>query len=48
MVLGTPERRSLLAKAITSATLTYCNTRQATTPPRFRPAIAKRNGKRSG
>ena len=48
LVLGTPERRSLLAKAITSATLTYCNTRQATPPPRFRPAIAKRNGKRSG
>jgi N-acetylmuramoyl-L-alanine amidase len=48
LVLGTPERRSLLAKAITSAMLAYCNTRRATPPPRFRPAIAKQNGKRSG
>lgn len=48
LVLGTPERRSLLAKAIASAALTYCNTRQPPSQPRFRPAIAKKNGKQSG
>jgi N-acetylmuramoyl-L-alanine amidase len=48
LVLSTPERRSLLAKAITSATLAYCNARQTPSQLRFRPAIAKRNGKRSG
>jgi N-acetylmuramoyl-L-alanine amidase len=48
LVLSTPERRSLLAKAITSAAADYCKTHRAPVQPRFRPAIAKRNGKRSG
>jgi N-acetylmuramoyl-L-alanine amidase len=51
LVLSTPARRLLLAKAITGAVTDYCRTHQASPPPRekrFRPAIAKRNGKRSG
>jgi N-acetylmuramoyl-L-alanine amidase len=48
LVLSTPERRSLLAKAITSAVADYCKAHQTPTPTRFRPVIAKRNGKRSG
>ena len=50
LVLGTPERRSLLAKAITNAAADYCTAHQ-TSPPRenrFRPAVARKNGKRSG
>jgi N-acetylmuramoyl-L-alanine amidase len=48
LILSTPERRSLLAKAISSAVADYCKTHQAPLQPRFRPAVAKRNGKRSG
>ena len=51
LVVSTPERRSLLAKAIASAALDYCNAHQAGAPPREkrpRPAVAKGNGKRSG
>jgi N-acetylmuramoyl-L-alanine amidase len=50
LVLGTPERRSLLAKAMTNAALAYCNAHQAlpSRDNRFRPALARRNGKRSG
>jgi N-acetylmuramoyl-L-alanine amidase len=51
LVVSTPERRSLLAKAIASAALDYCNAHQAGAPPRekrVRPAVAKSNGKRSG
>lgn len=51
LVLGTPERRKLLAEAITGAVVDYCAAHQAASPPRhnrFRPAVAKKNGKRSG
>ena len=48
LILNTPERRTLLAKAITNAALDYCKAHQAAPAPRFRPAVAKRNGKRSG
>lgn len=51
LVLSTPERRLLLAKAISDAALSYCNTHQASTPPRdkrLRPGAAKRNSKRGG
>jgi N-acetylmuramoyl-L-alanine amidase len=48
LILNTPERRTLLAKAITSAALEYCRAHQGPTAPQFRPAVAKRNGKRSG
>jgi N-acetylmuramoyl-L-alanine amidase len=48
LVLNTPERRALLANAITNAALDYCKAHQAHPAPRFRPAIAKRNGKRTG
>ncbi len=48
LVLSTPERRALLARAVTNATLAYCNAHQGPPAPHFRPAIAKRNGKRSG
>ena len=48
LILNTPERRALLAKAITNATLEYCKAHQTAPAPRFRPAVAKRNGKRSG
>lgn len=51
LVLATPERKALLAKAITAAAAAYCRMHQQIAPPkqnRFRPAIAKSNGKRSG
>jgi N-acetylmuramoyl-L-alanine amidase len=51
LVLSTPERRSLLAKAITGAAMDFCTAQQAIAPPRemrFRPAVAKKNGKGSG
>jgi N-acetylmuramoyl-L-alanine amidase len=50
LVLSTPERRSLLAKAMTNAVADYCKTHQALSSRdnRFRPAVARRNGKRSG
>jgi N-acetylmuramoyl-L-alanine amidase len=51
LVLSTPERKALLSTAIANAVLDYCRTNQAKSPPRerrFRPAIAKSNGKRSG
>jgi N-acetylmuramoyl-L-alanine amidase len=48
LILNTPERRALLAKAITNAALDYCKAHQAFPAPRFRPAVARRNGKRSG
>lgn len=50
LVLASPERRSLLAKAIANAAVEYCKAYQSGPPRenRFRPAIAKKNGKRSG
>ena len=48
LMLNTPERRTLLAKAITNAALEYCKAHQGPPAPRFRPAVAKRNAKRSG
>ena len=47
LVLATPERRTLLAKAITSAVADYCRTHQPATPRerRPRPALA---AKKSG
>jgi N-acetylmuramoyl-L-alanine amidase len=48
LILNTPERRALLARAIANAALDYCKAHQAPPAPRFRPAVAKRNGKRSG
>jgi N-acetylmuramoyl-L-alanine amidase len=48
LILNTPERRALLAKAIANAALDYCKAHQGPPAPRFRPAVAKRNGKRSG
>jgi N-acetylmuramoyl-L-alanine amidase len=51
LVVSTPERRSLVAKAITGAVLDYCRTQQAPSPPRekpAKPAVAKSNGKHSG
>jgi N-acetylmuramoyl-L-alanine amidase len=48
LLLATPERRTLLAKAITSAVADYCKTHQPATPAREkrpRPALAaKKNG----
>lgn len=37
LVLSTPERRSLLARAITNAVLGFCNSRPAGPPPRDKP-----------
>jgi N-acetylmuramoyl-L-alanine amidase len=52
LVLSTPERKMLLAKAIASAALAYCNAHGAVPvardKTRFRPVVAKRNGKKSG
>ena len=51
LVLSTPERQALLAKAITNAMLAYCKTHQTGLGSRGKgpkPAVAKSNGKRSG
>jgi hypothetical protein len=47
LVLATPERRTLLAKAISSAVADYCKAHQPASPPREkrpRPALAAKRG----
>ena len=47
LVLRTPERQSLLAKAISNAVVEFCNSRKVDPPPRKRAKPAKRAAKRS-
>ena len=47
LALPTPERRTLLAKAISNAVVEFCNSRKVDPPPRKRAKPAKRAAKRS-